>query len=81
MEKVVGSIWPDTRLKRFLYILQAGDYQVMLSAPGEVGTESASWILAGDHWVCNNDDTPVPDNTLFSYEADRVYELSTGGLV
>ena len=75
MEKVVGSIWPDTRLKRFLYILQAGDYQIVLTVPGEEGEASVSWIMAGDRWICMNGENPIPDDILFTYMEDCVYEL------
>lgn len=78
--RVVASIWPDVRRKSFLYALQAGDYQIKLDAPGEDEAESVTWLMAGDNWVCLNEDTPLPDDILFTYQEDCVYELPTEGL-
>lgn len=62
----------------FLYIMQAGDYQIVMTLPGEEGEESVSWIMTGDDWGCMNGDNPVPDDNLFTYEEDCVYELLAG---
>ena len=72
---VVEYVWPDTRLKGFLYIMEAGDYEITLSVPGEGDAESASWIMSGESWVCLDGQTPVPDEILYTYQADCVYEL------
>ena len=78
--RVVASIWPDVRRQSFLYALQAGDYQIKLDAPGKDEAESVTWLMAGDNWVCLNEDTPLPDDFLFTYQEDCVYELPTEGL-
>ena len=78
--KVVESIWPDVRLQSFAHVLQAGDYQIKLDAPGEDEAGSVIWLMAGDNWVCLNEDTPLPDDILFTYQAGRVYALPTEGL-
>ena len=77
---VVETICPDVRLKGFLYFLPAGDYQIMLEAPGEEGTGAVRWVMSGDGWVRIGEDIPLPDNTLFTYQEDCIYELPTDGL-
>lgn len=77
---VVESTWPDARLKRFLYILPAGGYQIALAVPGEDGEGSVMWLMTGDQWVCMDGSSPIPDDTLFTYEEGCVYELPTDGL-
>ena len=77
---VVETICPDVRLKGFLYFLPAGDYQIMLEAPGEEGSGAVRWVMSGDGWVRIGEDIPLPDNTLFTYQEDCIYELPTDGL-
>ena len=78
--KVVGRIWPDARLKGFLYILQAGYYQVVLTVPGEEGKDPVSWVMTAENWVCMNGENPITDDILFTFTEDCVYELPTDGL-
>lgn len=78
--KVAASIWPDVRLQSFVYVLPAGEYQIKLDAPGEDEAESATWMMAGDNWIYLDENTPLPDDILFTYQEDCVYELPTEGL-
>ena len=77
---VVEYTWPDARLKSFLYMVEAGDYVVMLQVPGDEET-SYNWVLAGDHWILMDGETPIPDEIMYTYEADYAYELPTEGLM
>ena len=80
--KVAANAWPDARTGSFLYFLEAGEYQVMLEAPGADEEAAVTRrVLAGDHWVCIDADTPFPENILFTYEEGCAYELPTDGLV
>ena len=79
--KVAGSIWPDARLKGFLYIQPAGDYQIVLTVPGEDGAAPFTWIMAGDSWVCLDGEMPMPDDILFTYQEGCVYELPSAGII
>ena len=76
---VVDYTWPDARLKCFLYIMQAGNYVVTLQVPGD-DSESFSWVMAGDHWIRMDGETPIPDDIVYTYEADYAYELPTEGV-
>ena len=73
--KQVDRTWPDVRLHGFLCAVQAGDYQVTLAVPGEAGEEAAARIMAGDCWICMDGNTPLPDETVFTYQEGCAYEL------
>ena len=76
----VCSVWPDERLKIFLCMVPAGDYEIFMSLSGESGENSFTWVIAGDSWVLLDKDSGYPENTLFSLEDGGVYELTTDGL-
>lgn len=66
-------------MKDFICVMKAGDYQLMISVPGENQDDSASWVLTGDGWLYIEEDTYLED-TLFTFEEDSVYELPSDGL-
>ena len=75
----VSSTWPDARMKDFICVMKAGDYQLMIIVPGENPDDSASWVLTGDGWLYIEEDT-YSEDTLFTFEEDSVYELPSDGL-
>ena len=78
--KECGVSWPDVRMNSILYIMPAGDYQVLLSLPGEGNQTPASWVMSGDGWTYIAEDGFLPEETLFTFEAGGIYELNTDGL-
>lgn len=77
---VIGSTWPDERLKRILYIMPAGEYQLLLQVFEENGDISSSWIMTTNGWSYLGEDSGLPEETLFTLEEGGVYELKAGGL-
>ena len=78
--KEVGATWPDARMKSILFIMPAGNYQVLMTMFDETGENPASWIMSGDGWVCLADGGSVPESTLFTFDEGVIYELNTDGL-
>ena len=76
----VCTTWPDERLQSILYIMQAGDYQILLEVSGEKKEDSSVWVMTGDGWVYLGQDDCLPENALLTFEEDSVYELTTDGL-
>ena len=79
--EVVESVWPDARLKSFLYIMPAGDYIVMLEVPAHDGEEAINWLLTGDGWTIPDQDTGITDDALYTFEEGYAYELPEEGLL
>ena len=75
-----NTTWPDERLKSILYILPAGEYQMMLGVSDEDGEYSTDWVMTRDGWVWLGPDVALPENTVFTFEEGGVYELTTDGL-
>lgn len=78
--KECGTTWPDARANSILYIMQAGNYQVMLTVFDETNENPTSWVMSGDGWACLSDGGVLPEDTLLFFEEGDVYELATGGL-
>lgn len=69
----------DERMKSFLYIVKAGEYQLQVIASGR--DDSMGWVLTGDTWVYLGENDPLPEGTLFTFEEGNVYELSADGIL
>jgi hypothetical protein len=79
-DEAVGFTWPDARAMGILYVVPAGDYQLQLTAPGENKGDTAAWVLSGDNWIYIDQNTDFPEDTLFTFDGDCIYELTTNGL-
>ena len=79
--QVVDNTWPDARLKGFLYIMPAGDYTIKLDILADGGEESFTWLLTGDTWTCLEEDSIIPEDTLYTFEEGYAYELPDEGLL
>ena len=79
--KVADYTWPDARLKCFMYIMPAGDYNVKLEVLTDSDETSFTWLLTENGWVRFDQDTAIPEDTLLTFDADGVYELPADGLV
>jgi len=75
-----STTWPDERLNSILYIMPAGEYQLLLDIPGEGDEESMTWVLADDGWANLGPDGILPEGVLHAFEAGDVYDLTTDGL-
>ena len=75
-----STTWPDERLNSILYIMPAGEYQLLLDIPGESDEKSTTWLLADEGWVDLGPDGILPEGVLHAFEAGDVYDLTTDGL-
>lgn len=76
----LGATWPDARMNSILYIMPAGNYQVLLTMFDETGKNPTSWVMSDDGWTCLAENAAIPENTLFAFDEGEIYELSTDGL-
>lgn len=79
-DEPVCTTWSDARAMSFLSVLQAGDYQMMLEVKSEKEEDRLVWMLARNGWVSFDEDSYLPEDTLFTFEEGQVYELTTDGL-
>ena len=78
--KELGATWPDARMNSILYIMPAGNYQVLLTVFDETNENPTTWMLFADGWLCLREGVAIPEDTLFAFDEGEIYELSTDGL-